>query len=290
MKNYLSAFAVLILSAASAQLPDTDIFLTHISKEKGNYIFSAPENITQRKGYDNQPSFSSLKPEVLFVSYVDSTQSDVYSYNMQTKKTSQLTHSLESEYSPMLTPDQGSLSVVRVDQDTAQRFYTVGLSSMEAHFIEGTDSIGYYLWLNDSMLAMFILGKANTLQILNTHNSERTLIASDIGRCMKLSPDKKSMYFVMKANEQEWFIYQMMISDFSLRKITSVVQGSEDFAILPDRTIMMGKEGILYAYNSSEHSWKPVADFTKSIGNFYRLTISEDGTNMAVVGYTGKKP
>lgn len=89
MKNYTISGILIYLSIslnAFAQLPDTDIFLVGIKQEKGKLVFGSPENITNRKGYDNQPCFSKDGKSVFFVSVIDSSQSDIYSVNTTTKK------------------------------------------------------------------------------------------------------------------------------------------------------------------------------------------------------------
>jgi tricorn protease-like protein len=274
----------------SAQLPETDIFLSKITSTNGKYNFSKPENITMRKGYDNQPCFSTDNKSVLFIAVHDTSQSDIYSYNLTSKKTSQLTHTSESEYSPAYDPELKNLSVVRVDRDSAQRFYTLPLNDLsKANVIPGTDAIGYACWIDVNTIAMFILGQSHSLQLLNKRTGERKLIASDIGRCMKMSPDKKFMYFVIKNNPDEWNIYKMNCSNHTISPVIKTLSNSEDFAILPDGSLLMGKDGKLFQ-TDMKNNWLQVADFQKYLPSFYRLSLNHDGTLLALVGYTGIKP
>lgn len=290
MKFRLLCIALFCFTISEAQLPETDIFLCTIKKESGKYIFSKPENITNRKGYDNQPSFTKDGKKILFVSIRDTLQSDIFSYDIKTKSTSPVTSSRESEYSPAFTPNNRLISVVCVDADSGQRFYLLPDNNYSKRFkINNTDSIGYACWLNDTMLAMFILGPANTLQVLNLVNYERQLIASDIGRCMKLSPDGKRMYFVLKANEVEWYIYSMDCENFTLSRIAQTLKGSEDFAILPDESIILGNESKLYILEKSG-LWTMLADFSSDLPGFYRIAVNESCSFLALVAYTGKKP
>jgi Tol biopolymer transport system component len=275
---------------SKSQLPETDIFLCTVKKDSSGYIFSTPENITDREGYDNQPSFSPDTKKILYTAVADSLQSDIYSYDIELKASFQITSTAESEYSPAFTPDNSRISVVRVDTDSAQRFYTFPFNQIDdATLIKNTDGIGYACILNDSLLAMFILGKAHTLQVLNVKNSERKLIASDIGRCMKLSPDKSKMFFIIKSNPAEWYIYAMNCSDFSLTRISKTPDGCEDFAIFPDGSFVMGSKGKLYLLGGS-NEWKEIADFSKELTDFYRVSVSNDGSYIALVAFRGKKP
>ncbi len=290
MKHCLIILFLLISSFLNAQLPETDIFLCKIKKDSFNYSFSKPENITDHKGYDNQPCFTPDGNRILYVSVKDTIQSDIYSYDLKAKISIQFTDTKESEYSPSYTKDGTTVSVVRVDMDSGQRFYRLPINnSGNEMLVKNTDSIGYACWLKDSILAMFILGPANTLQVLNTKNSERKLIASDIGRCMKLSPDESKMYFVIKGNPSDWYIYSMDCKEYSLKRISSTLPNCEDFAILPDGSLLMGSEGKLFILeNNSE--WKMIADFSNELSGFYRIAVNNDGTLLALVAFTGKKP
>jgi len=292
MKKIILCGQLAVSLSSFAQLPDTDIFLADIKNDHGKISFSIPVNITSRTGYDNQPSFTPDGKSLLFVAVKDTTQSDVYSYDFSSKKITQVTKTMESEYSPSWSPDKKNISVVRVDKDSGQRFYNLPISQLNnARVVKGTDSIGYYCWLNDSLLAMFILGKANTLQVVNTHTSERKLIAGDIGRCMKADTEKKNMLFVIKQNENEWGILKMNITSFAVTKIVSTLKGNEDFAIMPDGNLLMGSEGKLYQYKpGSDEDWKQVADFSTTLKTFYRISINAKGNKIAFVAYTGKKP
>ena len=85
--------------------------------------------------------------------------------------------------------------MVRVDLDSSQRFYRLPTAIMTFPYpvLEPGTGIGYYCWMNDSMLAMFILGPANTLLLARTH--QRTLIASDMGRLHAHESDRSELYF-----------------------------------------------------------------------------------------------
>ncbi len=271
-----------------AQLPETDIFLSTISKTKTGLQFSTPENITNRPGYDNQPSFTPDGKNILFVAIADTTQSDVYTYSLLSKKITQVTHTHVSEYSPTLNEKTNLYTVVRVDADSGQRLYHLSAKNpATVSVIPNSDSVGYYCELNDSMIAMFILGPANTLQVLNTKTGERKLIASDIGRCFRLSANNKRMYFVIKGNDVEWFIYSMDCKTLETERVAPTLSGSEDYTLLADDKIIMGKDAQLFILENN--SWKKLADFSATIHSFYRIAVNRDGTLLALVVYTNKK-
>jgi len=291
MNNTLLFILLFSIETAYAQLPETDIFVSDMKMKDGKFEFSRPENITHRPGYDNQPYFIPDGKSLLFVSMPDTTQADIYSYDFKSKKSAAITKTKESEYSPMLTPDGKNISVVRVDDDKGQRFYRFPVKEQNATVVKGTDSIGYYCWLNQDFLAMFILGDAMTLQVLDINKNERTLVASDVGRCMRLTNDKKKLLFVIKQNENEWSIFEMDIATREKKKLISTIPGSEDYAVLKDGSLIMGSKGKLYRCNLSESTdWKEIADFSAELGDFYRISVSQQGDKIAMVAFTGKRP
>src|SRR6185436_10740686 len=186
MKKTIILFTWTLFSlAVSAQLPDTDIFLSEMSVEKGKLKFSVPLNITHRTGSENQPAFSPDGKSLLYVSVIDTTQSDIYKYMIESGKTSQVTHSKESEYSPTYSADGKKFSMVRVDRDSGQRFYEAALDDVKHPVVvPSTDSVGYFCRLNDSLLAMFVVGETSTLQLLNTKTNTRKTICRNPGRCI----------------------------------------------------------------------------------------------------------
>ena len=288
----LCIFLFLSAGTVSAQLPDTEIYIATLSKQGNEWKFSEPDNVTNRVGYDNQPFFSPDGSSMLFVQVKDSTQSDVYSYSIKEKTSRQISSSPESEYSPNYTPDHSKLSVVRVDMDSAQRFYTFDpRTPSKVQFVPGTDSIGYYCWMNDSMLAMFLVGENFSLQILNTHSHQRSFISYNIGRCLKLSSDKKSLLFLDKSDSTQWMISSLQIADFKINPVIKAMDGNEDFCPLNDGSLLMGSAGKLYIWNKGlGDEWKLAKDYSRTIGPFYRITVDEQSNHVAFVAYAGKKP
>ncbi len=296
MINLKSILYLLLLPGlshgASGQLPETDIFLATISDSAGNWEFGDPVNISNRPGYDNQPGFSPGSSTLLYVAVLDSVQSDIMEYDLAGRRSRLLMSTPESEYSPNFTPDGKAISVVRVDFDAGQRFYMLTPEyPFEARLIPHTDSVGYYCWLNDSLLAMFLVGERFALTVLNVNTTERTLIRYDIGRCLKLSPDKSLLYFLDKSDSLNWKIASMSVNGGEVKTVCDALADSEDFALLPDGTLLMGNEGKLYTRRvNGDSSWKLSRDYSKSIGSFYRISVNEEGTRIAFVSFTGRKP
>src|SRR5258706_516454 len=102
--RYIIAFSIISFSslAQTSPLPNTDIFLMSMTLKDGKYAFGKPLNITNREGYDNQPSFISSGKKILYSSKREKDQTDIFIYNIKDSTTTQLTRTNNSEYSPVM--------------------------------------------------------------------------------------------------------------------------------------------------------------------------------------------
>src|SRR5881394_3042302 len=124
MRQTTLIVAALIATTAglrAQQPPSTDIFLAPLSIEDGRPVIGSPVNVTNRPGYDNQPSFTPDGHALLFTSIHDDGQSDIYRYDLATKEITRVTNTPESEYSATVMPGNQRFSVVRVEMDSTQR-------------------------------------------------------------------------------------------------------------------------------------------------------------------------
>lgn len=293
-KIQLIFLSILSLSAicSQAQLPDTDIFLFKAKQGEKKHEFDSPININMRVGYDNQPCFSPDCKELLFVSVIDSLQSDIWSYNIKAGSKKQITHSKESEYSPTFINHGKQISTVRVDVDSAQRFYLLDYPAISnSHFIENSDSIGYSCWVNDSLIAMFIVEDTMSLQLLDLKTHKRTFIMNNPGRCIKINPKNKLMYFVDKNDSTHWYLSTYDFKTNKTKRVIETTPGSEDFAFFSDGTLIAANGKSVVELSNNETAW----DGTKFKSlqmeqDFYRIAISPDDQFVAVVSFVGKKP
>jgi len=294
MKNKIYKSLLLIFCATQvvAQVPDTDIFLVSMKQDSGAYTFGVPENITNRKGYDNQPRFDGFVDLLYYVSQPDSTQTEIYLYNMQTKKKYQLTHTPQSEYSPTPLRNKKFVACVRVDDDGSQHLYTYARTgNFPVNLTPKNDSVGYYTWIDNSHYALFVLGKKVTLQLFNVDSNTFDTIAVNVGRCIQNAPQFGNITYTEKTSDSTWTIVQYDIYTKSKKVICKSLVGSEDYAWTADKKILSGKDGKLYEYDpEKKEGWNMIADFSKTVGNFYRIAINPKDTYIALVGYSGVKP
>ncbi len=287
----LIANCLLLIANCFSQLPDCDIWLLDIKDSAGNISFHNPINITDRKGYDNQPAFSPDGKYMLYSSQSDSNGStDIYKYDLKTKQTTQFTKTFTSEYSPTFMPDGRNVSVVMVEKDSVQRLWKFPLSPLEeggdtkcrrcACIMPTIDSIGYHCWINKDSVAVFVLTKpAFTLQLVNIHTQKSEIIADSIGRCMRMKDG--NLWFTTKAGHFD----NVWEYSFKEKKINSKgVIESEDYCFYKNQIWSCSENTIVSGYMNSKTGATEIVNLEAlGITKPARITVSPDGKKLAVV-------
>jgi hypothetical protein len=284
----LPLFGMLVGWGLFAQPVISNIYLFDIQKKNEREIqFSNPVYLTEfnSKGYNNQPTFISSGELFFTAQYPNEKQTDIYLLDLYRKTKSQVTQTLESEYSPSVTPDRFSFSAVRVEADGTQRLwqFPVDRLSNGKPVFKYVSNVGYFQWLNSQKIALFLTGDEPKLAIADVRTDEVRELTRNIGRCLKVVPRTGNLAFVHKVTPRTWYIKSMNIYDPNFKSdiITTTLPGSEDFVILDDGTYLMGSGSKLFKYHpvyDNEKGWRELADFRYyGIKNITRLALSQDG-------------
>ena len=263
----------------------SDIFIIDVKNHKGQMKFGEPKKITDMVGYNNQPFFLPDGQGILYTSIRDK-QADIYHYDIHSGATTQVTKTPESEYSPTLMPDGKSISVVRVEPDGTQRLWKFPPITGEPSLIlEKIKPVGYHLWIDDHTLALFILGKPNTLQIVDTRTEKAETIAENPGRILRRIPHENKFSFVHKISDKEWAIKAFDLRTRTSASLIDTLPGVEDYAWMPSGLLLMAKDSRLFSVIPlTGKSWSEVADFSGAgLKNITRIAVSPKGDRIAVV-------
>lgn len=273
-------------SILSQSPPGTEIYLIKAIFSEATPQFRAQLNITMRRGYDNQPAFLPDGSGLLYTSFRDDGQSDIYRYQIVDRATFQITKTRESEYSPTIVPGGKYVSVVRVDADSMQRLWKYPLDGRSPPSrVSEMDSIGYHAWIDDHTLALFVLGNPPTLQIRDTQNGNAQIISNNTGRCLQKIPGREAISFVHKISGHEWLIKQFDIKTRQAAPLLQTLAGREDYAWTPVASLLMAQGTKLYQWHPSrDKDWQEVADFAEAgLSNITRLAVSPKGDWLALV-------
>lgn len=279
MYRILIFTALLYCTSIVAQVPGYEIYLMYIDgNEDSGYVYSEPENITKHFGYDNQPSFSLESDAILFASFRDSVQSDIYKYSIINKTTKQLTNTAESEYSPEMTADNKYFTVVRVEKDEKQRLWKFKKDGTKPKvLLQYILDVGYYCRINKNTVALFQLPEPFTLKLANIINQNSKAIDDNIGRCIKLIPGENAISYISKDDSTKWQLCKYdFVNGFSV--ITDLSPMAEDFMWYKDENLFMAVGNVIWYFDyQNDNKWYVFADMSKfDIGHIYRISVSPD--------------
>lgn len=292
LASFLAALILVVGSVGRpfAQQPaqNTEIFLLDFDGARTPAVVGTAANISNNLDYDNQPSFVRDGSAVLFTSKRDGKQTDIYRYGIASKQLTQLTHTDESEYSPLVTPDGKTFSVVRVEADNTQRLWRFDLDGSNPRLVlTSIKPVGYHAWIDASHLALFILGAQGqpaTLQIADTSTDSATVVEPGIGRSILIQPKTGLVSFVSKPRQQPWTIKLYDPKTHAVTAIGPTVEGSEDVAWDPATgQLVMGKGSKLFARKPDASEWREIGD-VPGVASITRLAIAPNGKRIAIVG------
>ncbi len=284
-------FASMVLQA-SAQ-PATQLYLAKIKVKSSGVKIGKFQKISQFKGYNNQPHFAANGKVVYYTANQGGKQTDIFAYQVKSGKTTRLTNTQTSEYSPTLMPDGQHFSCIMVEADGTQRLWKFPLKGLlkagkPSLVLPNIKPVGYHAWVNQDALILFVLGdknKPNTLQMASAKNDRAKVVFEQIGRCFgKLPKQANTMSFVHKPKNGQWTIKQLNTNTQAQTDITPTLKGSEDYVWTKNGGIIMGQGAKLFLWKPGK-AWKEIADVsTNGIKKITRLAINPQNNLLVIVG------
>jgi hypothetical protein len=272
----------------SAQV-NSDLVILNLQKKGKSYQLdiNSIQLLTNREGYDNQPSFINDK-EIAFSSSDKNGNFDIIIYNFETKKFTNLTKTKETnEYSPRITDCGLYVSAVTVEKNGKQRLWLYPINFGEPELLyDDIEPVGYYDWYNNKA-AMFVLGSPNQM-IYAFGKNDVFKISENIGRSIQKRPGTSIIAFIDKntvgENENTYEIKGFDVDKRKVDHISMTLAGSEDFIWLDKNTLLMGKGDDLFIKNISDKEWiKLGALALNQHHNISRITYSSQLKKLVIV-------
>jgi hypothetical protein len=263
MRTAVFLLAVGLPAAAHAQAPESEIHVAPLRVRDGVVSVGPATNVTNRPGYDNQPSFTPDGGAILYTSQRDG-QTDIFRYDLRARTTTQLTRTPESEYSPSVGPDGRSMTVVRVELDSTQRLWRIPFDerARATVLLRDVKPVGYYAWADQRTLALFVLGagdQPNTLQIARVGTDRTDTVMTGIGRSLHRIPGTGSVSFLHAAAAPR-VINALDPATQAVRRVAQPLLGSEDFAWVNAQLLVMARDGRLFQHAAGP-GVEPAADW-----------------------------
>lgn len=271
--------------------PATDIWVFRLLREGSAVDVTSGIRVTDRQGYDNQPSFLPGGRFLLFTSIDETGQADIHRFDLEGGVAQPLTRTApESEYSATLLPSGGRISVVRVEADSTQRLWSFDLEGGTPELVlADIQPVGYHAWIDRERVALFVLGSPATLQIASIRTGQSEVVARDIGRSVHRVPAEEAVSFVQWDEHQGGSIVALDPSTGRTRILAPLLEGNEFYAWTPSGVLLMGQGSKLFRFfPGRSQDWEELADLgSAGVRGISRIAVSPEGDQIAVVGVRG---
>ena len=144
----------------SSAPPATEVYLAPLARPatwraSGRWI-----NISNNPGYDNQPSFLPDSSGLLFTSNRDGKQMDIYRYDIAAQEgDAGDEHAGRRVFADGHAGSARRSPSIRTEADGTQRLWRFDLDGSNPRLVlENVKPVGYHAWIDDTHLALFILG------------------------------------------------------------------------------------------------------------------------------------
>lgn len=266
----------------------SEIFLFDLKINDGQVFISNGTNITNHKGYDNQPFFHPSQPLIYYTSFNDSNRSDIKYYNFEKKTTYNLTTTHDREYSPTVTPDGKFISCIIQRDNGNQDLGKYPINGDEAEVLIDSLKVGYHVWVDKDRLLLFVLvdSVTNNLHYYNLSSKKDTIIAINPGRSLHKIPGQNAISFIQKNSGKDWMIQKFDISNGMITTIAPTIPGQENLCWLQNNIILMSDGSKIFSYRVGvDKEWQSVIIEGDSamLKGVTRLATNSLNTKLAVV-------
>lgn len=281
MKKYLVLLFCCFQITAFAQ-NGTDIILFDVSITSSGITLTDPVNITDHKGYDNQPFF--YKTNIFYSSQADSAQMDIKKYDYQKKTTTFITQTTDNEFSPTVTPDGKFISCILQRKNGKRDLVKYPLNGGMPIIIIDDLKVGYHTWATNNQLLLFVLEDTSTfgLHYYNTKTKEDKKITANIGRGLNKIPGKNAVSFIQK-DSAGGVIKEYNIASNNVSPIMPTFPNRDFFVWTNNGLIIMSDGKDLYFARPGNNWQKVNIKVDVPLKNITRLALNEQNTKLAVV-------
>lgn len=271
-----------------AAFPETEIFLFDYDAEASDNALSGGGNVTNRKGYDNQPHFTPGSATILY-SRDDGTQTDIWEYDIASGTHTQITAHPASEFSP--TPSADNRRIAMVIDETISSVWQVDRDApgepewlMEPSGV--VEPIGYFALAPDRQSALYWSRYGFSVSLTYAGQTGSVFVAGNaLPSTPSIVPGTDHFSFVHRQTNGEVWIKAVDPATRAVRPITAIPGTNANYAWAPDGSILQIEGTALNRWRESSGGWSQIADLAEhGVASAGRIAVSPDGKRIAVVG------
>ncbi|OUS01958.1 hypothetical protein A9Q86_04715 [Flavobacteriales bacterium 33_180_T64] len=284
MKQFFLILCSLFFTLGFSQ-SNTEIFLFDLEVSSSKIELKNAKNLSNNEGYDNQPSF--LNDRYILFASTRNAQTDIAKYDVRYDSKSWLNFSEGGEYTPLKVPNKNEVSAVRLDKDGKQRLYAYNMSNGESTELIQDMVVAYYTWFdNNTIISAVIEGDDLNLYATNLQDGKSQKYATKVGRSFHRIPNSNLISFISKESKNQWQIKSLNPTTGVTKVIANTMEGVEDICWLDGKTILSGKDAILYKLRlQRDNDWKEVTDLSSNgIAKITRLAANTESNKLLIAG------
>ena len=261
------------------QLQPSDLYMVNYSNVDAQFSIKGVSYLSDfnPEGYNNQPCFTSLNNIYISTDMYERGVTEIVKLDLYNETLERMTMSSESDFSPTSMPN-GGFSTVRIESDgITQSLWAYNEDKFDRghRLLEDISTIGYYKWLSDEDLAMFLLPEPFSLHLGNISNGTSRPIIENIGRCFR-QDNEGNLLFTHKINDSLRYIKSYDLETNKAKIVCQALSGSEDFELIARQAILMAKGSAIYYFDPKESvQWTKVMDLKEyGIASISRIVAS----------------
>lgn len=288
-----TAIAALMLAVGASSVQaqgGTDIWVVSVSARGSSVSLGTPRNLTQRPGYDNQPTFTPDGAAVLYTRIEGDGPPDIWRAPLRGGAATRFTRTeVESEYSATVMPDGRGISVIRVEADSTQRLWAFGWDGTPTKVIlPALKPVGYHVWIGETAIGAFVLGEPNALVLADPRTERVDTLARGIGRAFARVPGRDAFTFIHMHGDTA-VVGEVDVRTAAVRRVAVAPTGGEYHVWTPSGQLLLSAGSRIYLWNAGK--WDVAADFAAfGVRGITRLALSPDGTQLAFVAAESRTP
>ena len=277
--------ALLACCSMSISAAGTDVYLFD---RQNNYQFIA--NITDRDGYDNQPSFTLDNKSVLFTSDRAGGQTDIFVYDIQSGKTRNLTNTPEqNEYSAQPRSNDRFNYILQEGvpyQNLWHRTYEQGpservLTSFVPAAYYAINEKGVLFWGRYAFSLFFEPAGSN----IGPAIGESLFVMDRAGRSIHPIPNSTKFSIVDKQMNGSWIVKSYDPDTKSITPMVFLGADNEDYCWTPEGKMLRASGNVLTQFDpETDAPWEELTTLNaKGFVKGGRCMVSKDGRYLAMV-------
>jgi hypothetical protein len=285
MNWWRTVLLLLVLPAPAAAQAATDIFVAELAVEDGRYRIGAPENVTRRAGYDNQPWFQRDGSGILYVSERGG-QTDVFRYDLAARRTDRVTRTEWNEYSPSQPGGDDRLLVVRwpTDMSTGALWWYSATGEPLAEATGSVERVGYYAHADEHTLALFINDSIQSFILSDTRTGDTVRVGQQMGGSgPRRIPHAAAVSFLRQAADGDWWLMRLDVRTLEATPLVRMLEGVANYTWTDRGSVLAARGSTIYEWWPGG-DWTAVAAFDESVvRRITRIAVSPGGDRIAFV-------